>query len=283
VIASLFARHRIVAAFLAAIFVLTLAAGSASAQSTSDSTTDATHPQSAPTSTTDTQQPSAASWPPPWGPPVHDNGILYYANFNELETRLTGAYPTFRWDSEGYIGDANNKFWVKSEGSLTNGVMSDGDQEFLYDRPIPRVRYFDFQVGVRADLDAGPTRTWGAIGIQGMAPYFFDFEPTLYIRGDGHVAGRIEGSCNLFITQHLILQPQAELNFYSKDDLARGIGSGLSDIDTGVRIGYQITRKFAPYVGFTYASGFGNTANLARQAGAPTHDSSFVVGIWVWR
>ena len=98
-----------------------------------------------------------------------------------------------------------------------------------------------------------------------------------------HVAGRIEGSYNLFITQHLILQPQAELNFYSKDDLARGIGSGLSDIDTGVRIGYQITRKFAPYVGFTYASGFGNTANLARQAGAPTHDSSFVVGIWVWR
>jgi copper resistance protein B len=282
VIASLFARHRIVAAFLAVIFALMLSANSTRAQSASDSSSDTTQSRAS-TAPAASPQTSASSWPPPWGSPVHDNGILYYANFNEFETRLTGAYPTFRWDGEGYIGDVNNKFWVKSEGRLTDGVMSDGDQEFLYDRPIPRLRYVDFQVGVRSDLDAGPTRTWGAIGIQGMAPYFFDFEPTLYIRNDDHVAGRIEGSYNLFITQRLILQPQAELNFYSKDDLARGIGSGLSDIDTGVRIGYQITRKFAPYVGFTYSSSFGNTANIARQAGSPTHDSRFVAGIWLWR
>jgi copper resistance protein B len=273
--------------FLAAVVVaFTLFSMSAHAQTTSDTTPDTAQSANAPTQTeTTTTQTSPSTWPPPstWSPPVHDNSILYYVNFNELEARLTGAYPTFRWDGEGYIGDANNKFWVKSEGSLTNGVMSDGDQEFLYDRPIPRMRYFDFQVGVRADLDAGPTRTWGAIGIQGMAPYFFDFEPTLYVRGDGHVAGRIEGSYNLFITQRVILQPQAEFNFYSKDDHARGIGSGLSDLDGGIRIGYQITRKFAPYVGFTYATSFGNTANLAHQAGAPTHDSSFVVGIWLWR
>jgi copper resistance protein B len=271
----------------AALLIVALAfltfSKSAHAQTAPDSSTDST--QSSTTSpATETQSQSPSAWPPPvtWSPPVHDNSILYYVNFNELETRLTGAYPTFRWDGEGYIGNNDNKFWVKSEGSVTNSVMSDGDQEFLYDRPIPRMRYFDFQAGVRADLDAGPTRTWGAIGIQGMAPYFFDFEPTLYIRNDGHVAGRIEGSYNLFLTQRLILQPQAELNFYSKDDHARGIGSGLSDLDSGIRVGYQITRKFAPYIGFTYSSVFGNTAALSRAANAPTHDSRFVVGIWLW-
>jgi uncharacterized protein involved in copper resistance len=41
--------------------------------------------------------------------------------------------------------------------------MTDGDQEALYDRPIPYLRYFDFQAGVRYDLDSDPGRTWGAI------------------------------------------------------------------------------------------------------------------------
>jgi len=180
----------------------------------------ATHAQTPPQPTPDASQPVPLNWPPP----VHDNEVFEYLNFNQLEGRITGPQPTFRWDGEGWIGTNKNKLWLKSEGDVSNGTMSDGDHEALYDRPIPHLRYFDWQAGVRADLDSGPKRTWGAIGIQGLAPYFFEFAPTFYFRDGGHVAGRFEGSYNLYVTQRLVLQPQIEMNFYNKPDPARGIG-----------------------------------------------------------
>jgi copper resistance protein B len=81
--------------------------------------------------------------------------------------------------------------------------------------------------------------------VQGVAPYFFNFAPTFYVRDEGRVAGRIQGSYNLYLSQRLILQPQVEMNFYSQVDRGRGIGTGLSDLDSGVRLAYQISRKFA--------------------------------------
>ena len=239
----------------------------------------ATHAQTPPAATPDASQAVPLNWPPP----VHDNEVFEYLNFNQLEGRITGPQSTFRWDGEGWIGTNKNKLWLKSEGDVSNGTMSDGDHEALYDRPIPHLRYFDWQAGVRADLDSGPKRTWGAIGIQGLAPYSFEFAPTFYFRDGGHVAGRLEGSYNLYVTQRLVLQPQIEMNFYNKPDPARGIGTGLSDLDSGIRLGYQISRKFAPYIGFTYSSSFGETAAFARRAGQPAHSSSLVFGVWIWR
>jgi copper resistance protein B len=214
---------------------------------------------------------------------VEDNRVLTYVIFDQLEGRTNGPNTSFRWDGEGWIGTDFNKLWIKSEGRVMNGVTSDGDHEFLYDRPIPHLGYFDWQAGVRLDLDSGPTRAWAAIGIQGLAPYFFNFAPTLYVRDGGRVAGRISGSYDLYLTQRLILQPQVELNFYSQADRGRGIGTGLSDLDSGVRLGYQISRKFAPYIGFTYSSSFGQTATFARRAAEPVHASSLVFGVWIWR
>jgi copper resistance protein B len=217
-----------------------------------------------------------------WPKPVEDNRVLTFVTFDQLEGRTNGSNTSFRWDGEGWIGTDFNKLWIKSEGRVINGVTSDGDQEFLYARPIPRMRYFDWQAGARVDLDSGPTRAWAAIGVEGLAPYFFNFAPTFYIRDGGRVAGRITGFYNLYLTQRLILQPQAELNFYSQDDPARGIGSGFSELDSGVRLGYQFWRKFAPYVGFAYTGVFGETAKFSRQAGEPTSAPRFVFGVWVW-
>ena len=201
---------------------------------------------------------------------------------DQLEDRTNGADHEFRWDGEGWFGTDMNRLWIKSEGVANKGSVSDGDQEFLYDRPIPRLRYFDAQVGVREDLDSGPSRTWAAIGIEGLAPYLFEFAPTLYIRNGGNVAGRINASYQLLFTQRLIAEPEAELNFYNKDDRARGTGSGLSEIDTGIRLRYEFSRKFAPYIGFAYNGKYGDTATFARQGGESTSDPRFVFGIRAW-
>ena len=160
--------------------------------------------------------------------------------------------------------------------------MSDGDHELLYDRPIPRLRYFDFQVGIRADLDSGPNRTWGAVGIEGLAPNFFQLESTFYFRDAGHVAGKFASAYDFRITQRLVAQPQLEMNFYSRADPARRLGTGLTDLDTGLRLRYEIRRKLAPYIGFAYTNRFGSSAEYSRQAGESVFNPSFVFGLRVW-
>jgi copper resistance protein B len=233
------------------------------------------------TATTPTAQ--AAPQTIGWEPPVMDNRLYTHVLFNQLEGRSNGDGSALRWDGEAWVGTDKNRLWLKSEGFLKDSAMSDGDHEALYDRPLPRLRYFDAQVGVREDLDSGPTRTWGAVGIEGLAPHFFDFEPTFYFRDGGNVAGRLTGSYDLLLTQRLVAQPEAELNFYNKDDPGRGTGSGLSDLDAGVRIRYDLSRKFAPYVGFAYAGKYGGTATYSREAGEPVASPTFVFGIRVWR
>ncbi len=207
--------------------------------------------------------------------------IFWHALLDQFEGRTNGPDNEFRWDGEAWIGNDMNKLWLKSEGFVENGRVTDGDHEALYDRPIPFLKYFDAQAGVRADLDSSRERVWGALGVEGLAPYFFQLAPTFYF-SDDRVAGRITGTYDLLITQRLIAQPEIEMNFYSKRDPGRGIGSGLSDLDTGIRLRYEISRKFGPYIGFAYTQTFGDSAKFTRAEGGIVHDPRFVFGIRLW-
>ncbi len=217
-----------------------------------------------------------------WGPPVRDNQVLAHALFEQLEGRTAGSSRMLRWDAQGWIGTDMNRLWLKSEGFRGTQQMSDGDHEALYDRPIPRMRYFDGQIGIRGDLDSGPRRVWAAVGVEGLAPWFFEFAPTFYIRDGSNVAGRVETSWELNLIQRLVLEPQVEMNFYNKDDPPRKIGSGFSDLDGGLRLRYEVRRKFAPYLGFAYNGSFTRSAAYERQTGEATHNSSFVFGLRTW-
>ncbi len=231
-----------------------------------------------------TPQPAgkAGATPPAMGSAMMDNPVIAHVLLDQLEGRTSRYGSQLRWDGEGWIGTDMNRLWVKSEGFRDKATVSDGDHEALYDRPIPRMRYFDAQVGVRADLDSGPARAWAAIGLEGMAPYFFEFAPTLYVRDGGNVAGRLTSSYDLLLSQRWIVQPEAELNFYSKDDPGRRIGSGLSELDAGVRLRYEVRRKFGPYIGFACNGKYGNTAGYSRQVGESASNSSFVFGLRLW-
>jgi copper resistance protein B len=213
--------------------------------------------------------------------PVHDQEIFAHGMFSQLEGRTSGTNTEFRWEGEGWVGTDYNRLWIKSEGTLQgNGTLDDGQHQFLYSRAI--TTFFDLQGGLRSDIDSRPTRNWGALGIQGLAPYFFDLELTGYASNEGHLAAKLEASYDLLLTQRLILQPQIEVNLYSKADPVRQVGAGFSDIDAGLRLRYEIDRKFAPYLGVVYEGKFGQTANFARAAGESTGDVRFVFGVRLW-
>jgi copper resistance protein B len=215
----------------------------------------------------------------PFGAPVDDQRIFYHALFNQLEGRF-GDTSAFRWSGEAWAGTDEHRLWLRSEGTLNGGQVEDSQQELFYSRPIST--YFDAKLGARYDLDSLPGRGWGAVGVEGLAPLFFRVAATGYVSGDGHLAAKLEGSFDLLITQRLILQPQIEMNFYSMDDPARRVGSGLSDIDAGLRLRYEITRRLAPYVGVTYDGKFGSTAAFAAGAGEPLNQVRFAVGLRAW-
>jgi len=212
-------------------------------------------------------------------PRMLDKAIFVHGIFNQLEGRF-GDSNSFRWSGEGWVGTDENKVWLRSEGRLSNGTMDDGIQELFYGRAI--TTYFNALIGGRYDLDSKPGRGWGAIGIEGLAPQFFRVGLTGYVSGDGHFGAKLEGSYDLLITQRLILQPQFEMNFYTKDDPAREVGAGFSELDAGLRLRYEIERKFAPYIGVTYLGRFGRTADMIRDAGGQTNEVRFVTGVRAW-
>jgi copper resistance protein B len=215
----------------------------------------------------------------PFGPPVDDQRIYVHGILDQFEGRF-GNESSLRWDGEAWAGTDSDRLWLKSEGELSGGKLDGGQHELLYDRPIST--YFDLQAGLRGDFDSHPGRMWAAFGIEGLAQYFFHVSATAYASGTGHYAAKFLAAYELLLTQRLILQPQFELNLYTKDDPARNIGSGISEIDTGLRVRYEISRKFAPYIGVSYDQTFARTEDLLRAAGERSESVRFVAGVRSW-
>ncbi|MEO8742098.1 MAG: copper resistance protein B [Lysobacteraceae bacterium] len=183
-------------------------------------------------------------------------------------------------DGDAYYGTDLNKVWLKAEGERSGGRLQDLRTEVLWDHAIST--YFSSQFGVRHDFGEGPGRSWAVFGVQGLAPYWLETEAALYVGEQGRTAARLQVEYDARFTQRLILQPKLELNFYGRDDLQRGIGSGLSDSELGLRLRYEICREIAPYVGVVYRQRYGNTADAARLLGESSSDLQWVVGMHFW-
>ena len=204
-----------------------------------------------------------------------------FLSFNLAEYQVRKGRDGFRWDGEGWYGGDINKITVKSdgEGAFGEGV-EEAEIQLLYSRAIDP--YFNLQAGIRQDLGPGPKRTYAAVGFEGLAPYWFEVEGALFLSNKGDVLGRLEGYYDQRITQRLILQPRLEANFALQDVPEGGIGSGLSDVELGLRLRYEVVKEFAPYIGVEWAKKTGDTARFARAAGEDADVTSFVAGIRFW-
>ena len=206
---------------------------------------------------------------------------IAFISFNLAEYQARNGRDGFRWDGEGWYGGDINRFTLKTEGEGAFGEgVEEAEIQALYSRAIDP--YFNLQAGVRQDLGPGPKRTYATVGFEGLAPYWFEVEGALFLSNKGDVLGRLEGYYDQRITQRLILQPRAEANFAFQDVPESGIGSGLSDLELGLRLRYEIVKEFAPYIGVEWAKKTGDTARFARAAGEDADVTSLVAGIRIW-
>jgi len=202
-------------------------------------------------------------------------------SFNLAEYQARKGRDGFRWEGEGWYGGDIDRLTVKSEGEAVFGEgVESAELQFLYSRAIGP--YFNAQAGFRQDLGQGPDRTYATVGFEGLAPYWFEVEGALFLSDRGDALGRIEGYYDQRITQKLILQPMAEVNFALQDVPESGIGSGLSDVELGLRLRYEVVKEFAPYVGVEWARKIGDTARFARADGDDADSVSLVAGVKTW-
>ena len=184
------------------------------------------------------------------------------------------------YDAQGWFGRDQNKLVLKAEGDVAQGRLQSARTEVLWGHAA--ATFWDTQLGLRNDSGVGPARNWLAFGVQGIAPYWFDIEATGYLGDQGRSALRLAASYDVLLTQKLIAQPRIDANAYGKSDPARDIGSGLSNLTAGLRLRYEFTRQFAPYVGVEWAGKFGQTADLARAAGERPRQTRLVAGVRLW-
>lgn len=200
---------------------------------------------------------------------------------DRLEYRLTDGRDGYAWDAQGWYGGDIDKLWLKSEGEGAFGEsLEHGEVQALWSRAIDP--WFDLQLGLRHDFGRGQDRSHLALGVQGLAPYWFEVDAAAFVSEKGDVSARFEAEYDLRITQKLILQPAAEVEFSLQDVPELGIGAGLSSAEAGLRLRYGIAPQFAPYLGVEYERGFGDTARFRRAAGEEAGGWRLLAGLRAW-
>jgi copper resistance protein B len=211
---------------------------------------------------------------------AEDDPLLYKVMIEQLEYREANGDNPFVLEGEAWIGKDLNKLWFKTEVESVDGDTEEAEVQFLYSRAI--APFWDLQVGWRHDIKPKPDRDWLALGFKGLSPYLFEVDAALFVGESGQINARLEAEYEYMFTQKLILSPEIEVNLYSKDDEDVGVGSGLSDMEFGLRLRYEVRREFAPYIGINWTKKFGQTADFARDEGEDTSDTQIVIGIRGW-
>ena len=210
-----------------------------------------------------------------------DDQFRTFVLFHKLEYVPEPAERPVAMEATSWMGGDVNRLWLRGEGE-TSTIRREGEveAEALYGRLISP--FFDAVGGVRVDRRWGEdpaTRGFLAVGLQGLAPYQFEMEPTLYVSQAGDVSAQFAASYHVLFTQRLKLESELETKVALQEVPEWGVGNGVNDLGLGFRLRYEFHRKFAPYVGYDHHWMFGETADFAGQTGS----GAFVFGVRIWR
>lgn len=209
-----------------------------------------------------------------------DDPLLTKVVIDQFEQDVSHGENAQSWDVQAWLGHDLYKLWLTTEGERSNNQTTDAQVELLYSRAFSP--YWDWKVGVRKDFKPTPSTEWAVLGVQGLAPYYFEIDAEFYLGKDGNTAFTLEVEYELMLTQRLVLIPEVEVSFNGQNDAEMGSGSGLSEIEAGLRLSYGIVREFSPYVGLTWSKKYGNTADYAALEDESSTEKQVVVGFSAW-
>lgn len=206
--------------------------------------------------------------------------LFYGLQIEELEYRRGDEKENlFAWNGDAFIGTDEFKLRWLGEAEYDNGAKAFETLENRLVLQMPVSTFLDVKGGVRLDSPMGADRWYGVLGITGLAPQWFEIDADLFVSEKGEASARLDTEYELLITNRLILTPSADINVAFSDDTQIGIKAGLTDIEFGMRLSYDlIDRAVSPYLGVIYERKFGDTADLADAEGEDTEGWRIVVG-----
>ncbi len=211
---------------------------------------------------------------------TEDDPLISKVLIDQFETRIVDGADSTVLKADAWLGYDLHKLWLKVDLEKVGSELEESELQMLYSRALDP--YWDLQVGWRHNNKPGPTRDWLAVGVKGLAPYWVETDAALFFNDAGQVNVRLTLEYEIMFTQRLVLISELGMNFFSRKDEAAETGSGLSDMSFGLRLGYEIKRAFAPYIGINRTQKFGGTADHAHTAGESVSDTQFVLGIRAW-
>ena len=222
----------------------------------------------------------AVAFPPALhGHEVHDQRIHSYWLVDRLEWQDAPG-GGLGWEATAWIGRDIGRLWLRTEGEAVDDDMETAIVDVLYGRAVSP--WWDVLAGVRHETGHGPSRSYAAFGVQGMAPYKIEVDATVFAGASRRGGVSLSAEYETLLTNRLSVQWQAEADVRFRDDPAIGVGSGLSTMAAGARLRYEVTRRFAPYVGVERERAFGRTADLRRGDGEGVDDTRVVAGVRFW-
>ena len=211
----------------------------------------------------------------------HGSIVTSKVMLDQVEAWIGKGRDGYLVEGEAWYGGDINKLWLKTEIEGEFGRSPEhAEVQALWSRAINP--WWNLQAGIRYDVRPDPERAHLVLGIEGLAPYWFEIDAAAFISHKGDVTARFEAEYVQRLTQKLILQPRIEFDLAAQDVPELGIGSGLSTAELGLRLRYEIVPEFAPYVGVAYERAFGDTADFRRAAGDRAGGLNFLVGVRAW-
>jgi len=212
-----------------------------------------------------------------------EHGALRTYRFfvERAETRAGRGADSYLLDAQAWFGGDIDKLWLKGElEGEWNHRLEEAEGQALWSHAIGP--FFDAQAGLRYDARRGPDRAHLVVGIQGLAPYWWEVDAALFLSHEGEVTARFEAEHDVRITQVLIFQPRIEAGVSLQDIPELATGAGLTNAAIGARLRYQVSPLVAPYIGVEYERAFGGTADFRRAEGGRAGRWNLLAGIRFW-
>lgn len=210
----------------------------------------------------------------------NDDPLLLKLDVEEFEIADTGKHKPFSLEADAWLGYDLDKIWLKADLEKVAGKTEEAEVQLLYSKAV--APFWDWQLGLRQDFGPHRNQSWAVAGFKGLIPYFVEADAGLFVGESGRAALRLQFGYEIMFSQRWVLSPELEFNIHGQNNIELGVGSGLSDVQLGLRLRYDLTRKFSPYIGIQWSEMFGNSADFARRAGEQRSDSQFVVGVKFW-
>ena len=211
---------------------------------------------------------------------IEDDPVVSLVKVDQLERRYTDGKDIVVWSADAWVGYDLHKFWLKTKGERVANTTESAELQLLYSKAVSP--FWALQFGVKRDFQPTPNRTWAVITANGLAPYMIETDASLFIGKSGRLSVQLDAEYEYMLTQKWVLVPELEFSVFSKDDAETETGKGLAKVEAGLRLGYEISREFAPYIGINWERKFGKTADFAREHGEGVEDTQLLLGVRFW-